>query len=413
MTFDNSFLRKAFLMGAVLLCATLMADLMGRAKLALILSGQDGAADIAQLKSYGLFVRLGFLALFFMAYRRNHLNKVLFAATEMMLLVSVLVLFFGVHDAPGWLHKAYFLGAEAWSSFFMAFLFWAFANQSFSMGEASTVYPFMLFVPLTISKPIVSFFASRVDGPNLEATMEGYGAALLVVNILFTCAFYAACAYKFGDLPPCEEEKPILSKAQEWRYLGWLFAIIASFSVCARTMEVLFRVFTASYAKTPGSYLPFMETYTTYLSMGGVVLFALTFWMVRVLGWMKSALVAPLFVLVATAVIYTWAHQSPAEAGHAATLQHLLLTLTVLLKGLGVLYLTTKEMAYIPLRATTRVYAKGTVEFLGLGVYTLVATTLFERVGMGEGYQYPIMLLLVASTMWCVAVVKISQMMQK
>ena len=208
----------------------------------------------------------------------------------------------------------------------------------------------------------------------------------------------------------------------------FIFLIITCFGFCEQLVNSIWKRFRVEYYTSPDSYSAFIGSYSYYFGIGSLIIILLTFWMIWKFGWLKSALIPPL-VTLGTALLLIIYMVTPSlkiatanffNTSGIALIVGLFSLQMIILKGLGILFLATKEMAYIPLAITTKARGKAIVDFLfggGLGSILIVVFMTFDFIPLGHGAEMavlPTLIILCATAfVWIAAVVYLGKMYKK
>lgn len=421
-TYNKNSIIKFFLFGFALFALTLSYVVIKDIKDVLIVTSSDRTSLLLQLKQYSFYVKLIFFGLFLLVYRRNKLPKVLFANVTSLLTLFIIFHFWGFQRGDEWVHFCYYLLADVWGAFTITLLFWAFANQTFTIKEAKLSYPLLTIFP-SLSMVVSGAFVRSIaeSEGSLENIMRSSGFVLLSGLILFILSAWLIKKNKFTELTPLTEE-PLqtrkMSSLFKWIYLFLIFVIITSFGFCEHLTSFLFKSQLKDLVTDPLGYSKFMGQYSIYMGCGSGFIFLLTFWVIWKFGWLKSALILPLYALSATCFLLLYvrfpAVQSLVHSLLTKDEAPLLLLLSVqliLFKSFAMLFVSTKEIAYIPLGLTTKVRGKAAVDFLfgGVGAWLLVPT-FFSFSPINQNIESSLLTIIGTTLIWLVSVLYLGKM---
>lgn len=446
---------KFCLFGIVLFSLCLAYFVLRDTKDVLLINSPAGAPLISFLKSLSFLVNLVFFALFFLCYRRNNLPQILFVSTTLFLIVFILFHFWGfqnahlLHPNPDfiqellkahaeiapllsaygvWSFSCYYLLAEMWGPFTIIFLFWALANQTFTLKESSLSYPFLLFIFLSLGALWINELFSAITTPNstFEHTMHSYGYVLLGGLLIFIVGARLIKKNKLTDLPTLTTEAaqiPKVSTSFKCFYFFLIFVIITSLGFCEQLTKLLFRAHLKNYASTTLEYTQFMSQYSNSMFYFSSLIFLLTFWLVWKYGWLKSALIFPLYLFITTCFLLIYIHFPSVNTSlnklfisELSVIFWFFTVQTLMFSGLKTLFLITKEIAYIPLAATTKARGKSITDFLfaGTGVWLGTSTFIhFNLVSMQQNIENILFILTGATMVWVLSVVLLAKMFNK
>lgn len=417
MTYNKNSIIKFLLSGLLLFFLSLIYVILRDTKDVLILHTPGGAPLVALLKFYSFYVKLAFLGLFLLVYRRNNLPQILFVSTEIILALCIIFHFWGFQAANQWIYSGYYLLADIWGAFTITFLFWAFANQIFTIKEAKLGYPFLMFIFPSLGTMLGSACITTLMGKELEEMMGGLGSVLLSASILFTVVIWLIQKNKLAEVPVPSTENPQAMKittAFKWAYLSLIFVIITSLGLCERLIDVLFRSQLKDQFPSPDTYSAFMGQYSTYIFYSSSLIFLLTFWMIWKFGWLKSALIPPLYVFASTCLLLLYILFPNIQnvfdnllMSNYSPIFLLIALQSLLFKGFQILFFATKEIAYIPLAVTTKARGKGVVDFLfvGTGAWLgIVLPAFFDLVPMNQYIEIILLIIIGTSILWMISV---------
>ncbi len=369
-----------------------------------------------------------------MVYRKQNLPLLLFGASGIILLYFV-GFHFGIYPALGSLPEAwqqysiflYYLFADLWNVFGLGFLFWALANQTFTTKEAKLAYPLMFFFPL-LGSNASWFMNDMLFQPDMGTVIQSTGYFLMSMLVLFS--LFGGVMEKLGYTggAPFEEDEPqtkSLNGTSPYQYLFFVFLICFSFLLCHQFLSILLKTQIQASYPSVNDYNEFMGSYSIAMGYGSLILFFITFWMVRVLGWMKSVLIPPVFLVISLCLVLGIDSFPDISLGltTAFGLSEVELMLPVLvfqnifmMGTKATLFFATKEMAYIPLTLTLKARGKALIDMLiaSMGVYIgLSLATVKSSISLaGEesdlSFALP-MIILGISVVWTISVTKVGK----
>lgn len=358
--------------GLMLFSLTIVHTVLNTAKLSVLMDDLPGS--IQGGKEYVIYVQCALFALFALLYRKKYLPHLMFGSV-VVLLGAFVVFHLGMAQPPRQAAYGYFVMAQLWGPLSMSFLFWAVANQTFSWQDAKWAYPLLtLFASLAVV--LTTLFIGGLtslhhpESAQLFLTQTGY--VLLGALILFTIAAFWARGLGLHQSNSHEEVSSAPYPAATFVQPALIFLITLSMGVSTRLVDTLFKVqFRLHEGVQALTYMRLMEIYGYATGGVGILLFVSTFWIIWRCGWLKGALVAPLFTVVSTVGVLICAQSSTARGVLDFENMPFLLVIiglqSMILKGLYVLFFATKEMAYIPMDGVMRVRAKLVIDFLCAG----------------------------------------------
>ncbi|MBX9787022.1 MAG: NTP/NDP exchange transporter [Alphaproteobacteria bacterium] len=446
---------KFFLFGLLLFSLYLAYFVLRETKTVILLAAPAWENIFFFLNSISFFVKLVFLGLFFLFYRRNNLPQILFVSTISFLILFILFHFWGfqnvhhLHPNPDfiqellkahteiaplisaygvWSFSCYYLLAEMWGTFTITFLFWAFANQTFTLKESKLSYLFLFFIFPSRGALLMNELFPIITSPDsiLENTMQFYGYILLGGLILFILGMWLIKKNKFMDLPSLTEETaqmPKISTSFKCTYFFLIFVIITSLGVCEKLTNLLFRVHLKNYVSTSLEYAQFMSQYSNSALYFSSLIFLLIFWLVWKYGWLKSALIFPIYLFITTCMLLIYIYfPSVSHSLNKLFISELVVVFwfftiqSLMFSGLKTLFLITKEIAYIPLAATTKVRGKSITDFLfaGMGVWLGTSSvSLFSFSPINKNIESILLIITGTTIVWILSVVFLGKMFSK
>ena len=408
-------LTKFFVSGLILFALALSYRIVGDVKHVLILSSEGGGNFVM---SHSFQVKLAFVALFLLIYRKSNLPQLLFAITASLLAFFVFFHLWGFQHLPEQVHSYYYLLADL---FTIGLLFWAFANQIFTVQEAKLSYPLLSIFPV-LGILIGSQLISRTSPENM---MTPLGFVLLGALALFIVGAWLMKRNKFTELPPVSAKTPHTSHSFQFGYLLLIFVMATSLGFCDHLITLLLKTLLKQHVTSSGgydslAYAQLMGQYSMYTGAASAFLFLLTFWMIWAFGWLKSALISPLYVLLSTAFLLSYLYSpaiqgmvhTPSWADNLSPIFLFIVFQSMALKGLAMLFFATKEMAYIPLGVTTKVRGKVIVDVLcaGAGISLGNLCALFILGPVAQSIELIFSIILGVSLIWILSVVRLGKM---
>lgn len=446
---------KFFLFGLLLFSLCLAHFVLRETKTIILVAAPAWENIFFFLNSISFFVKLFFLGLFFLFYRRNNLPQILFVSSISFFILFILFHFWGfqnvhhLHPNPDfiqellkahteiaslisaygvWSFSCYYLLAEMCGTFTITFLFWAFANQTFTLKESELSYPFLLFIFPSLGALLMNELFPIITSPDstLENTMQSYGYILVGGLIFFILGMWLIKKNKFMDLPSLTEETaqiPKISTPFKCTYFFLIFVIITSLGFCEKLTNFLFRAHLKNYVSTPLEYAQYMAKYSNSALYFSSLIFLLTFWLVWKYGWLKSALIFPIYLFITTCLLLIYIHFPSVShslnklfISEFAVVFWFFTIQSLMFSGLKTLFLITKEIAYIPLAATTKARGKGITDFLFVGTGVWLGTSsvsLFNLAPMNQNIESILFILTGTTMVWVLSVVLLGKMFNK
>lgn len=448
-------LRKFFLFGLVLFTLVFVYIILRETKYGLIISPAGDAPLILFLKSvsFSFYLKLIFLGLFFLIYRRNNLPQILFVSIISLLIFFIFFHLWGFeradlfHPEPSyiqnllqthngmeslivaygsWTYVCYYLLVDLWEIFTISFLFWALANQTFNLKEAKLCYPLLFIFPTLANILAGSFVMGEQANVAFEGTIRTNGFILLGGLILFICAAWLIKRARLTEIPSLTSTSPQTIKMNltfKWTYLFLIFAIITALGFCHTLLSILFKENVKDLFQSPLAYSEFMARYSLYVGYSGIVVLVLTFWMIWKFGWLKSALIPPVYLFITTCFLLLYITFPSVRgvfenmfSGELPLILWLFAIQSSILGGLNPLFFATKEIAYIPLALTTKARGKAVVDVLLVGTGFWLGASLpafFNLVPLNKNIEIILIIIIFTTLIWTLCVACLGKMFKK
>ena len=295
-----------------------------------------------------------------------------------------------------WTNSLFYIMAELWGSVVLSLLFWGFANEITKTSEAKRFYTrFGLGanVALLFSGPAIVYVSNirgTITDPNIDAwqislnylmgmvVVSGIGVMLVYKwinsNILTDSKFYEKSEKK------AKKSKPKMSLAESFKFLAQskyilcLTLIVLSYGVAINLIEVSWKNQLKLQYPNANDYSTFMGYFSTFT--GAVTIFMMLFVGGACLkkGWGFSAMITPVVLLITGTGFFSFILFGDALTGVVGLLGTTPLMLAVILGATQnimsksakySLFDPTKEMAYIPLDAESKVKGKAAIDVVG------------------------------------------------
>lgn len=286
-----------------------------------------------------------------------------------------------------WTYTYFYIMAEHWSPIVYSVLFWGFANEITQLNTARNYYPWLTLagtVAAIVAGPIAIYLSKDTFNPHFPFGTTAWEQSLYSLTFLIlTCGigtialFWVICPKKMQmDLG---KGKPKLSLWQSLKYLVespelLLIAVISlSYNTMINFSEVIWKEEALKLYSSPSAFNTYMSSMmlvtgllSTFITLF-ITRFALKYW-----GWARSAAVTPFIALVSGSVFF--AILAMKERGVLLLDSGSFLTLSVFLgschiclscSGKYTLFDTTKELAFIPLDSSKKLYGKAAIDGVG------------------------------------------------
>lgn len=259
-----------------------------------------------------------------------------------------------------WVYASFHILEKLWSPWFVVLLFWVYANQTITTNQAKWMYPGWGIIYLT--SPFMGTTASFViDWIDTMINVP-------VTFALLTCAVFATVWFSLKRIKALAIQVPTpQTNAVQFtfgfrlKYLVIILGIVVCFGLCTEIISLSFKhIFHTTYSKSTDLGNK-MIVHAQIVSIGSVILLFTTCWWVWFMGWFRSALAVPSLALVSGGIFF-----AVTLLGYGPTTNIWYATLCqIIFAGVGwTLFLTTKEIAYIPLNPTTKAKGKAVIDFL-------------------------------------------------
>lgn len=419
------FIPMALMMALILFNYTILRG----TKDALVISG-NGAAEVTSfLKVWGV---LPFAILFFFLYSKmsNILSRPALFHSVIMLFVIFFVAFATVlypnRDAlhmssetlarlqaeyPNikflfpiagmWTNSLFYIMSELWGSVVLSLLFWQLANLSTRVNEAKRFYGFFGLIGnmgVMASGFATKFFDKMGTNAQLAGTTtDGYSVTLdwicgsVAISAVIVMALFFFVNNKVIENPkfapkegeaPKKKSKPKLSLGESFKqiftskYLAYITLLVVIYGVTINLIEQTWKSQMKIAFPTTSAYNAAMGDVFIWISILTMIFMLLGSNLLRVFGWLTSALITPIVILLTGGVFFAMILFPDAvqpymmELGISMTAVQVAVLFgqwqQVLSKSTKYsLFDPTKEMAYIPLDDDMKIKGKAAVDVVG------------------------------------------------
>mmetsp|Transcript_1427 Transcript_1427/g.2879 ORF Transcript_1427/g.2879 Transcript_1427/m.2879 type:complete len:567 (+) Transcript_1427:142-1842(+) len=290
-----------------------------------------------------------------------------------------------------WSYSLFYIVSELWGSVGVSVLFWQFANDIIPVWQAKRFYP--LFGQLANIAPIcagqtVAYFAGMSNDGD-----DAFGVALKYTTMLVTAA--GACLlmlYKVINVLDAKDEelgrknqdgsvtakktkpkKPKMGMVDSFKflvqqkYLGFLCILVVCYGLSINLTEVIWKSLVKKQYTNKKDYQIFMGNYS---SLVGAATFVIIFFgsnIVKHLGWTVGALTTPVLMGALAAPFFAFVLTTDTSKNKSVLAKAVWVGMwqNILSKAIKyALFDPTKEMAYIPLDAESKVKGKAAIDVL-------------------------------------------------
>jgi AAA family ATP:ADP antiporter len=300
-----------------------------------------------------------------------------------------------------WTFTSFYIISELWSVLVLFLLYWGFANDVTKVGEAKRTYG-ILHIGSNIA-PIVGgclalMFSSVIPLPGAASSSDEWGQTIARLILLISFLGISAMAlYYWMNRRVLPKEEPSQEQKEEQpmekrrlsiresiryitrsRYLIPLSIIVIGYNICINLTDVLWKEQLRRFFVDPNLMLEHMNMITigigVFATIGGF-LFSL---MVTRLGWTFTAILTP-FIMTSMAIgFFTFLFSGDVLSSLSATVFGVTpMAMTVyfgsIQNGLSKackysVFDASKELAFLPLNAESKLKGKAAIDGLGSGV---------------------------------------------
>jgi AAA family ATP:ADP antiporter len=433
-------------------------------------SAGSGAEVIPILKGW-LVIPAAFIFMIYYAKMSNQLNsKQLFYATISPFLIFFALFAFILYPnrealSPGesavwlqewlgpqrthwvaiykyWMNAAFYVFAELWGVVVINLLFWTFANQICSIGEAKRFYTLFSTagdLGAVFSAPLMWHSTLLGKSSGFDGTLQYVLYYTLIIGVIVIALY--SWTYWYADIKETQsaqslKNKPKLSLVSSFKmilrssYLMHLSFIVISYSFALNLIEVFWKANLKMAYPQASDYLQFMSYFSFCTGLISVIItFIAAGFIIRRFGWHVSAQITPILVCSSGLIFFTVYYQ---QESLSPFFSYFNLTPILFLAYFGaaqnILSRTckyafldpTKEMAYIPLDEESKIKGKAAVDVvasrLGKSGSSWVQAGLIELIGSGSvlsiaGFIVPI--ITATGALWSHAVFSLNKQFTK
>ncbi len=291
-----------------------------------------------------------------------------------------------------WIHSLLFVTAELWGSMVILLMFWGFANDITTVGEAKRSYTIYIAAgnlgPI-LTGPFVYFITKKYVNLDFLHTIQVLTGCVLVVGVAILALYWWTNKYVLTDsryynpeIFGCRKEKLKLSLRQSLKhlarskYLMYIAVLVIGFGLAINLIEVTWKAEVKLLYPNPSDFQSF--TSTVFFLVGVCSFIASLFFcggIIRKMGWHFTAQITP-FVIGATGLVFFFLVLNQQKFG----------PMTQALFGISPLFFIvlfgafqnvaskmvkysffdpTKEMAYIPLSNEEKIKGKASIDVVG------------------------------------------------
>jgi AAA family ATP:ADP antiporter len=309
-----------------------------------------------------------------------------------------------------WMFSLFYVFAESWSTIMLSIMLWGFANDVINFSEAKRFYA-LLGVGINSSGIIAGKFGSvlatkmNYSSSSISSFSSFIGAKsswdetfLLFLATIILCGIATIVIYRFIHIyifkdrnlsiqdentkTSVKKPKMSLRKTLKYvtksKYLIYIAVVVLAYNVIINLTEVLWKSQMKELYPTANEYTAYMSKVTFFIGIVATLgSYFITGNLIRKLGWRLGALVTPIiFIITGIGFFYfTFLRQlAPNSNGIIAIFGMTPLALSVFFGSIQnvlgraskyTVFDNTKEMAFIPLTAESRLKGKSAIDGIG------------------------------------------------
>ncbi len=345
-----------------------------------------------------------------------------------------------------WTYALFYIMSELWGSVCLSLLFWGFANDITRVNESKRFYNlfglganFSLLLAGTCIIWASDMRRSAVGTSDSWQTSLNWLMFMVVLSGFAVMAIYwwinkyVLTDPRFYDQnaqKKIKKDKPKMSLGQSLkflassRYMLLIAILVIAYGMCINLVEVTWKSQLKLQYPNPNDYSAFMGNFSRVTAVATILMmFFVTGNVVRTLGWKFAALVTPVVLMITGAGFFAFMLFGDKMGNAFAFIGATPLMLAVLF-GMAQnvmsksakysLFDPTKEMAYIPLDAESKVKGKAAIDVVGarLGKSggSLIQQLLILALGsIGAMTPYVGVILFVIISAWIVSVIALDK----
>lgn len=276
-----------------------------------------------------------------------------------------------------WSYSFFYVMAECWCTMIYSVVFWGYANALIQYSDAKKYYPYLTLAGTTsalIAGPLTMFFTSDYfhhlvseQSENWTVALYGLITVVLLNGILALWFFWKGCPEVPLSTSSSGLAEPPLRTAFinvfKSKYLLALAGMCLTYNLVINMTDVVWKNELVKLYPDPSHYSSYLGSIMIYT---GVVSTLLTIFVTRPslekYGWTKTALLTPMIAL-ATGSVFFFAIFGAFPLEGVAFLGSMHICLSSACKY--TLFEPTKEMAFIPLSSSDKLYGKAVIDGVG------------------------------------------------
>lgn len=343
-----------------------------------------------------------------------------------------------------WSFTAFYVMSELWSTCILTVLFWGFANEVTSVGEARRFYG-VLGVGASIAAIIAGQSANFIGqggifNPSIPIGRDAWEQTLMILIMLvlvvgcITMAIFRwmsrtvltdTCFDEFHHAKKVMKAKGKLSVKESFSYLSnskYLICIailVVAYNLVINMSEVTWKAQLARVHSTPSNYNVFMNNLTSMIGVFATISALFMAKIIEKLGWTWTAMITPIMMTVTCGGFFSFLLF---QDYWGATFTELMGTTPLLIAvffgaaqnclskaAKYSVFDATKEMTFIPLSHECKLKGKAAIDGVGSRIGKSGGSLLYQGllmifVTVGASTPYVAIFIMVALVLWMIAV---------
>jgi len=284
-----------------------------------------------------------------------------------------------------WTSALFFVVAEVYASVSIGILFWKFANDVVSVGEAKRFYPLFAYMsslaPIAAGQYVVRY-ASRTG--NFASSLNKLTIAITVAGITICCLHHIINVYventeSVQNLPAKVEDQRGTKKHKKMNmmeslrflssshYLGLVTTLVLGYGIMYNFLEISWKSLVKRQYEDPIDYQRFMGNFSSLVGASTFVVILIGSNIIKLLGWRVGAISTPVVMSLLAVPFFActvvFGVENPIVLNAAVTIGSVMILMSRAFKyGL---FDPTLQMSYIPLDEDSKVKGKAAIDVLG------------------------------------------------
>ncbi len=294
-----------------------------------------------------------------------------------------------------WTYTVFYVMSEMWSTMIMTVLFWGFANEVTSVGDAKRYYAILGLganVATTIAGQVSNGISSHTYNPALPFGSDGWSQALFFLNgiiilsglismALFRYLHLQGFGYQVAQNTSEEPVKIRMGIRQNFKYLAkskyliCIAVVVLMFNISLTLIEVVWKDQVKQLYPNPSDFNAYMGNVLTGIGIIATLGAFVSSSIMRRFSWTVSALIPPFIFLVTGIGFFAFMlFKDTALSSFATALGYTPLAIGVFFGSLQnclaraskyTLFDATKELSFIPLSKESRMKGKAAIDGFG------------------------------------------------